>query len=87
MENTFYLVTPTFRIVMKVLYNVSWNYKKLGCTFNQSKVFSAKILYDVTKTCFYFMKNNLPHPPNREKKRVSVIQVGVAGPKNPYNFA
>lgn len=53
------------RIVMKVLYNVSWNYEKLGCPFSQSKVFSAKILYDVTKTCFYFMKNKppSPHPP------------------------
>lgn len=47
---------------MKVLYNVSCNYNKLGCPFNQSKVFSAKVLYDVTKTGFYFMKNNLPHP-------------------------
>lgn len=48
---------------MKVSYNVSWNYKKLGCPFSQSKVFSAKILYDVTKTCFYFMKNNPPPQP------------------------
>lgn len=46
------------KLILKVsnsyesLYNVSWNYKKLCCPFNQSKVFFAKILYDVT-SCIY----------------------------------
>lgn len=36
------------KLILKVsnsyesLYNVSWNYKKLGCPFNQSKVFLPK---------------------------------------------